>query len=209
MSNLIEMNSQKSNVILHAFDWKYGDITRKANEISKIGYKTVLVSPPMKSLKSTPETAWWQRYQPQDYRVIDNELGNTTDFKNMIAELKVYGLRVYVDVVFNHMANESRKRKDLQYPSAEDIQQYQTNSEYYEKQKLFGDLSKPLFTEDDFLEAFGITDWDNRWEVQNGRLSGGPDDPGLPSLALNKHVIEQQQAYLRALKELGVKGFPH
>jgi alpha-amylase len=162
----------------------------------------------MKSLKGDKHpTQWWQRYQPQDYRVIDNELGNTVDFKEMIEELKRHDLRVYVDVVFNHMANESWLRKDLQYPSASEIQAYQEQTAYFDEQKLFGDLSSPLFTESDFLEAFGITDWENAWEVQNGRLSGGPHDPGLPSLALNDNVVSQQQAYLLALKKLGVKGF--
>ena len=79
MRGLQETQSTGANVILHAFDWKYADIAQRAAEISELGYGSVLVSPPMKSAQ---DERWWQRYQPQDYRVIDNALGNTTDFKN-------------------------------------------------------------------------------------------------------------------------------
>ncbi|WP_234496325.1 alpha-amylase family protein [Vibrio maritimus] len=199
--------TSQSNVILHAFDWPYALVTERAQEIKACGYKTVLVSPPMKSYRSEKEVLWWQLYQPQDYRVIDNKLGNTEDFKAMMDALNELGLWVYIDVVFNHMANESSQRLDLQYPSSQDMANYQDHSTYFEQQKLFGDLSKPLFTEEDFVEAFGIENWKDRWEVQNGRLTGGPEDPGLPTLRTSDHVIAQQQAYLLAMKDLGVRGY--
>lgn len=204
------MNSnypKHSNVILHAFDWPYSLVAQRAKEIRAAGYQTVLVSPPMKSYKSEQGTQWWQRYQPQDYRVIDNQLGNTEDFTRMMEALEEQGIWVYVDVVFNHMANESSQRQDLTFPNAQDMTAYQVDADYYEKQKLFGDLSEPLFEDKDFLEAFPIEDWKDPWQVQTGRISGGPQDPGLPSLSDNDHVVQQQQDYLKALKKLGVKGF--
>lgn len=199
--------TSQSNVILHAFDWPYALVTERAQEIKASGYKTVLVSPPMKSHRGEKEVLWWQLYQPQDYRVIDNKLGNTEDFKAMMAALIELDIWVYIDVVFNHMANESSQRLDLQYPSQSDIECYQEHPSYFEQQKLFGDLSKPLFTEEDFVEAFGIENWKDRWEVQNGRLTGGPEDPGLPTLRTSEYVIAQQQAYLLAMKDLGVRGY--
>lgn len=204
MSGLHEMQSAGANVILHAFDWKYADIARRAKEIHELGYGSVLVSPPMKSAN---DERWWQRYQPQDYRVIDNALGDTQDFIHMVQELGRFGVLVYADVVFNHMANEAHMRSDLQYPRQEVLSEYQNNAEKYQALKLFGDLSEPLFTEEDFTEAFGIKNWKDKWQVQNGRITGGPTDPGLPTLRVCDHVVEQQRAYLKALKEIGVKGF--
>ncbi|UQA53537.1 MULTISPECIES: alpha-amylase family protein [Vibrio] len=204
MSGLQETQSTGANVILHAFDWKYADIAQRAAEISELGYGSVLVSPPMKSAQ---DERWWQRYQPQDYRVIDNALGNTTDFKYMVEALDRVGVLVYADVVFNHMANEAHLRSDLQYPRQAVMDDYQQNASKYQNLTLFGDLSEPLFDENDFVEAFGIKDWKDKWEVQNGRISGGPTDPGLPTLRVCKHVVEQQRIYLKALKALGVKGF--
>ncbi|WP_136487429.1 alpha-amylase family glycosyl hydrolase [Vibrio sp. H11] len=202
------MNSvQPTDVILHAFDWPYGLVTQRADLIRQSGYKAVLVSPPMKSYQTKSGTPWWQRYQPQDYRLIDNQLGNTEDFTLMINTLSSFGILVYIDVVFNHMANESKQRLDLQYPSSQDIKAYRKKPRYYQKQRLFGDLSEPLFEEDDFVEAFGILDWKDKWQVQNGRITGGPHDQGLPTLRDNPHVVEQQRNYLLAMKQLGVKGF--
>ncbi|WP_428773461.1 alpha-amylase family protein [Vibrio sp.] len=200
-------HSNHTDVILHTFDWPYAMIAERAGEIHQAGYKSVLVSPPMKSLKRNQGTQWWQRYQPQDYRIIDNQLGDTQDFKQMLAQLALYDISVYADVVFNHMANESSSRSDLNYPSADDLQQYRHDKEYYQSIRLFGDLSKPLFTEQDFVEAFGIQDWQDKWQVQNGRITGGQADPGLPTLRDNDHVVAAQRAYLTALKKLGVKGF--
>ena len=83
MSGSQEIQSFGANVILHAFDWKYADIAQRAKEIHELGYGSVLVSPPM---KSAHDDRWWQRYQPQDYRVIDNALGDTKDFIRMVRE---------------------------------------------------------------------------------------------------------------------------
>ncbi|MCG6202413.1 alpha-amylase family protein [Psychromonas antarctica] len=201
------LNIEKSDVILHAFDWPYAYVTANAKEIAELGYRSVLVSPAMKSFVHKDGTAWWQRYQPQDYRVIENQLGNTQDFSEMIKALEEQGVRVYVDVVFNHMANEAYRRKDLQYPCAMDIKTYNDNKEKYQPQTLFGDLSEPLFHEEHFVDAFEIKDWKNTWEVQNGRITGGAEDPGLPKLKVCDYVIEQQQNYLKALKKMGVQGF--
>ncbi|MFB9136547.1 alpha-amylase family protein [Vibrio olivae] len=196
-----------ANVILHAFDWPYHLVATRAKQIADMGYKSVLVSPAMKSLKLPKGTQWWQRYQPQDYRVIDNQLGNKHDFVAMINALREFDILVYVDVVFNHMANESSLRSDLQYPSAADMQEYVNNKAYFDEQTLYGDLSQPLFGPDDFVEAFGIKDWEDTWQVQNGRITGGDNDPGLPTLNDTEHVVKQQRQYLTALKQLGVKGF--
>lgn len=201
------MNIKPTDVILHAFDWSYQLVAQRAEQIAKAGYKAVLVSPPIKSESSTKGTLWWQRYQPQDYRVIDNQLGDTNDFKAMVAALEAYDLWPYIDVVFNHMANESNDRSDLQYPSDAVMKQYAQKPEYYQDIKLFGDLSEPLFSEKAFFEAFGIEDWYDPWEVQHGRITGGSHDKGLPTLAPTDRVISQQREYLLAMKALGVKGF--
>lgn len=204
MSGLHETQSAGPNVILHAFDWKYADVARRAKQIHELGYGSVLVSPPM---KSALDARWWQRYQPQDYRVIDNALGDTHDFTHMVQELGRFGVLVYADVVFNHMANEAHMRKDLQYPRQEVLHEYQQNADKYQSLKLFGDLSEPLFTEGDFVKAFGIKNWKDKWQVQNGRITGGPADPGLPTLRVSEYVVKQQRSYLKALKKIGVKGF--
>lgn len=195
--------SASADVILHAFNWTYDDVASKAQEIANLGYKKVLVSPAYKSTGS----AWWARYQPQDYRVIDNPLGDTNDFKAMVNALKAKGVDVYADIVFNHMANESAIRSDLNYPGTTILNQYSASSTYYNSNKLFGDLSTNLFGSGDFHPAGCITNWNDPGHVQYWRLCGGGGDTGLPDLDSNSWVIAQQKAYLQTLKNYGVKGF--
>ena len=77
----------QADVILHAFNWRYVDVTARAAAIQSAGYKVVMVAPAYRSEGS----AWWARYQPQDYRVIQHPLGDTTTFKAMITELNQPG----------------------------------------------------------------------------------------------------------------------
>ncbi|WP_189337898.1 alpha-amylase family protein [Photobacterium sanguinicancri] len=195
--------SAQADVILHAFNWKYSDITANASAIAQAGYKKVLVAPAMKS--SGKE--WWARYQPQDLRLIDSELGNKEDLEALISALKAQGVEVYADVVLNHMANESWKRKDLNYPGKELLDAYSQNAAYYNRQTLFGDLSKGLFSENDFHPAGCISDWDSPGDVQYWRLCGADGDTGLPDLDPREWVVQQQKNYLLALKKMGIKGF--
>ncbi|WP_105901616.1 alpha-amylase family glycosyl hydrolase [Vibrio gangliei] len=196
--------ASSADVILHAFDWSYQKVANEAERIAQLGYDSVLVSPAM---TSPAHSEWWNRYQPQDYRVINNPLGNTHDFIAMQQALAAQGIRLYLDVVFNHMANESHVRTDLTYPNAETLAQYQAQAEHFNSLKLFGDLSQPLFTEQDFEPAFPITNWLDASEVQKGRLSSSETDPGLPTLAPTNNVVAQQQSYIQAMKTLGVTGF--
>ncbi len=192
-----------ADVILHAFNWKYSDITAKAEEIRAAGYKKVLIAPPLKSAGSE----WWARYQPQDYRVIDHPLGNKEQLQTLINTMNTKGIQVYADIVLNHMANESWQRSDLNYPGSLVLNQYQSNSAYFERQKLYGTLTQNFLSGFDFNPAVCINDYNDVWKVQNHRLCGGSGDSGLPDLNGSSYVIGQQQAYLQALKNMGIKGF--
>ncbi|MCK7592603.1 alpha-amylase family protein [Pseudomarimonas salicorniae] len=193
----------RADVILHAFNWRYADVTARADQIRDAGYRVVLVAPAYKSQGS----AWWARYQPQDYRVIEHPLGNSESFKAMVSALAQRGIRTYADVIFNHMANEAAQRSDLNYPGSAVLADYAARSSYFSRQRLFGNLSNGLFSQWDFGPAQCITDYSNVFQVTTYRLCGGGGDPGLPDLVANDWVVGQQQAYLQALKTIGVKGY--
>lgn len=195
--------SAHAEAVLHAFNWRYADVQARAAEIQSAGYKAVLVAPAYKSEGS----AWWARYQPQDYRVVHHPLGDTTAFRSMINALNARGVKVYADVLLNHMANEAYKRSDLNYPGSAILSTYAGNTTYYNGIRLFGDLRYNFLSASDFGEARCITNYSDVWQVQNWRLCGGGGDVGLPDLRNTSYVIGQQQAYLNALKAMGVKGF--
>lgn len=193
----------RADAILHAFNWRYADVAARADQIQAAGYKIVLVAPAYKSQGA----AWWARYQPQDYRVIDHPLGNTESFAAMVQALSARGIRTYADIVFNHMANEAAQRSDLNYPGSSVLSSYASASSYFGRQRLFGHLQNNFLSQWDFGPAQCINDYGNAFQVTTWRLCGGNGDPGLPDLVANDWVVGQQQAYLRALKALGVRGF--
>jgi alpha-amylase len=202
--NLLLSSSVKADVILHAFNWHYNEVKQRAAEINNAGYKKVLVVPPLKSAKSG--CAWWQRYQPQDIRVIDHCKGNKQSFAAMIATLRQYNIDVYADIVLNHMANERNNSQN--FPGSSALNNYQSNAGYWNNQKLFGNLSYGIFSSYDFHQPPKcISDYTNVGDVQWNRLCGGGGDKGLPDIDPNNWVIQQQRNYLQSLKNMGVKGF--
>lgn len=190
-------------VLLHAFNWPYATVAERAAEIRALGYDGVLVSSPLRSEGND----WWMRYQPQDYRVIDHPLGDTSAFLDMERALTAAGLTLYADLVLNHMANEASQRADLNYPGSRVLQVYATNIERHTGLRLYGDLSANLFTAADFHPAFCINNYADAVQVQTGRLCSGNGDPGLPDLAETPNVVAQQRLYVAALIAAGVDGF--
>jgi len=186
------------DVILHAFDWRFADITAQAARIASVGYGAVLISPPLYSDENGPE--WWQRYQPKDYRLVRSRLGGMSELTAAIKALHDNEVRVYADIVFNHMANENRPDR-LNFPGDAELQRYKDKRGDYEKDRLYGDLDNGLFSPWDFHTDGNILDWMNLHESTEHSLSG------LPDLELNPWVVDQQRICLRALNELGFDGY--
>jgi len=101
--------------ILHCWNWSFNNIKHNLEKIAKQGFTAIQTSP-IQSAKegtnndyNTVENSAWVFYQPisfeieKDYR---NVLGTATEFKAMCEEAHKYGIKVIVDVVFNHMAND-------------------------------------------------------------------------------------------------------
>ncbi|MBK8801860.1 MAG: hypothetical protein IPN71_07360 [Fibrobacteres bacterium] len=137
------------DVILHAFNWKFKDIADMAQRIADAGYGAVLFPPPLYSDENGPE--WWQRYQPKDYRIVRSHLGRKADVQRAIDELAKWGVKSYVDVVFNHMANEWREDR-WHFPGKAELERYKKERAEFEKDKLFGNLVR--FPRQTMLKAF-------------------------------------------------------
>lgn len=87
--------------IFHAFDQKYQDVAVYVCNLKDQGYSHIQIAP---AQQSNPSTAWWARYQPVDYSVIDGR-GTETELKTLIDKAHGCQIKVIADVVFNHMAN--------------------------------------------------------------------------------------------------------
>lgn len=214
----------QAEAILHAFGWSYKDIADQADGIAKAGYKAVLVSPPLKSPKHD-DCAWYLRYQPQDFRVIDNCAGNKQSLAEAIQALKAKGVKTYADVVVNQMANE--RDNNTTFPGKETLKDYTANASYWRQQILYGDADgdgildngilpndkEPdgLFGPQDFHQARCIRNYNDRESVLRDRICGDDKDKGLPDLKdtdpNQNWVNTQRKQYISALHNLGIRGF--
>ncbi|MFN6515203.1 MAG: alpha-amylase family glycosyl hydrolase [Nostoc sp. CreGUA01] len=90
--------------IFHAFNQQYSDVQKYVCTLAEQGYSHVQISP---AQKSKDGSAWYLRYQPVDYSVIEG-LGSETDLKNLASVAHNCNVKVIADVVFNHMADFNR-----------------------------------------------------------------------------------------------------
>lgn len=188
------------DVILHAFNWKYRDVINELSEIAESGFGAILIAPP---LYTSPDVdSWWQRYQPKDYRVLLSYLGDKSDIEELLIKAHQKGIKIYADIVLNHMANEPRSAAEkLNFPGPKELEKYASNKALYATNKLYGDLSEGLFSQNDFNEQINIEDWNNRDDVQYHQLQD------LPDLTDNDWVLQQQRDLFYALHSMGFDGF--
>lgn len=92
-------------IVFQAWLWKLKNIP--VEEIAKQGFTTIQTSPlqPIKEpIHSNLDNAW-AIYQPIDF-TIGNDLGTLEDLRNLADRCHRNGLKLIVDVVFHHVANE-------------------------------------------------------------------------------------------------------
>ncbi|CAM6032043.1 unnamed protein product [Sphagnum compactum] len=92
--------------IVHLFEWKFLDVALECERFFSVKkYGGVQLSPVNENI-IIPNRPWWERYQPISY-ILTTRSGNAQEFVNMTTRCNNVGVRVYVDVVFNHMTADS------------------------------------------------------------------------------------------------------
>lgn len=93
------------SVIVQMFEWPFADIARECEQfLGPHGFGAVQLPVVTENL-IVPGRPWWERYQPISYR-IDTRSGNASALRDMITRCHRHDIRVYVDIVLNHMAAE-------------------------------------------------------------------------------------------------------
>lgn len=168
------------------FRWRWNDVATECKTwLGPQGYGAVQVSPP----QASPNLGtWWDMYQPVNYNSLQSNMGNQAQFQAMVATCHAAGVRVYADVVVNHMAAGSGTATDGSTWNASTLQY-------------------PYFSANDFHPACDIASSDygtpgNRHNVMFCRLVGLPD-----LMTDGSYVQGQIKNYLNKLLGLGVDGF--
>ncbi|MDP4147548.1 MAG: alpha-amylase family protein, partial [Bacillota bacterium] len=168
----------KDGTILHAFDWSFNAIKNELPNIAAAGFNTVQVSPAQGTKSSsTDPTNWWLLYQPTNQSVGNAQLGSESDFQALCSAAHSYGIKVIVDCVMNHMANNGNAD---QWDSTV-ASQFQNSSLYHNQGQC--------------------TNWSGRWNITQQGI-GMPD-----LNTQNSTVQGYALAYLNELVADGADGF--
>lgn len=141
-------SSAEQGAMLHAHTWRFRDIESEMANIAAAGFNSVQVSPINKTKRSTP---WWILYQPCDLKIGNMVLGTEAEFRSMCQVAEQHGVKIIVDVVLNHVANN-----DTPSAWANELDPALKRSEFYHWQG-------------------GINNYQNRFELTQKDLLGLPD----------------------------------
>ena len=168
------------------FHWKWKDISKECtNWLGPQGYGAVQISPPSSAQNGAN---WYDIYQPVDYTNFNSKMGTAAEFQTMITTCHNAGVRIYADVVVNHLAAGSGTS---------------TNGATWNA----ATLTYPRFSANDFHSNCTIQDADygtpgNRFSVTNCRLVG------LPDLNTGSSYVQTEiKNYLTTMINMGVDGF--
>ncbi|XP_011300849.1 alpha-amylase [Fopius arisanus] len=172
--------------MVHLFEWKFQDIARECEEfLGPMGFGGVQVSPIHENL-IIPGRPWYERYQPISMK-IHSRSGNVSEFQDMVRRCNAADVRIYVDVVVNHMTGDANPARGVDGSTAEP--------------SLKSYPAVP-FTSADFHRTCAISNYQNATEVRDCELSG------LHDLDQSKeHVRAAIVEYMDRITDLGVAGF--
>ena len=91
--------------ILHCLNWKLEDIQENLEVIKEQGFTMVLTS--VLQGQKDNGTEWWKPYQPLHFDIKDNRLGNEKELRNLCTRGRKVGIKIMVDVVFDHVADDT------------------------------------------------------------------------------------------------------
>ncbi|WP_150242567.1 carbohydrate-binding module family 20 domain-containing protein [Nocardiopsis quinghaiensis] len=187
---------QNGGTIVHLFQWNWDSVAQECEDfLGPNGFGGVQVSPPQEHVvipfAEGGNYPWWQDYQPVSYQIDNTRRGTAEEFEAMVATCRDNGVRIYADVIINHMTGPGTGTGSNG-----------TSWEKYTNPDLFGDGSAS-YGRDDFGPCYEtIGDWNDKWEVQNCELLELSDlNTATP------HVREQLTRYLNGLVAMGVGGF--
>ena len=175
--------------ILQCWTWSYDNIAANMEKIASQGFSAIQTSPIQASKESTKEyystisSQCWVYYQPISFTIETNSynaLGTKSDFEAMCEVAHQYGVKVIVDTIFNHMANDMTE--NTIHPSIP--------SEIKDNSSCWHDIS------------INCSNYSDRYNITQYCLSGLPD-LNTSNSTVQKHCTN----FLKECIDAGADGF--
>ncbi len=193
-------NTKVPSSIVVLFGWRWSDIMHEAPFLAEHGYDAIKISPPSECVVR-PGQPWWTVYQPVSYR-LSQQFGSEEDFVQMVDFCHEYNLKVYADLVINHMAeyHDAGENRGINggnftryhYGPLNDAQDEYNFSDFYHY-AMQGNRE---------IDTADYTTLSGSWKLEHY------DFLHLPKLNLKApHVVRVLRSYLRYLLQLGIDGF--
>lgn len=174
--------------IVHLFEWKWLDIAQECEDfLGPKGYGGVQTSP-VNENAIVPGRPWFERYQPMSYK-LQTRSGSEEEFAQMVKRCRNADVRIFVDVVVNHMAPPGQTSPI-------------NGTAGSNADPLAKDFPAVPFDRSHFHSSCSIQDYSNATQVRTCELESLPD--------LNQtieHVRDEIVAFMDHLVDLGVAGF--
>lgn len=187
--------------ILLLFGWKWSDIMHEVPFLAEHGYDAIKIFPPQEFVVK-PGNPWWAIYQPVSYH-LSKFYGTEEEFIKMVDFCHSYNLKVYADLIINHMAEYNDKDQTHTGTNNTTFDKYKygplnADKDYYEYNDFyhFDQQGNKQISNEDYCRLEGV------WHLEHY------DFLNLPKLNLtNPHVVMVLRKYIRYLLALGVDGF--
>ena len=179
----------QGSAILHCFNWSYNEIKAALPDIAAAGYTAVQTSPAQQpkdynAAWTDSSGQWWKLYQPLGLRVAPDGtswLGTKAELKALCDEAERYNIKVIVDVVANHLANDGQDGGTFERLSPDVDAELQDAAYYHTYTSFINDSSRLTMTQYHM---------------------------NMPDLNTGSAFIQQKTlAYLKELVDCGVDGF--
>ena len=207
--------------IVELFGWPMEDVGEECEFLGIAGYLGVKIFSPYESLLSETMTEgstlnpWWYGTQVVSYK-YDCRSGNQKQLKKIVNRCRAVNVRVYAEIVINHMTGDSNDMNPIHYNdgcvtwgpktgsggSPFYTHSGQISNNYYTGQPPANEYPSVPYMPSDFHCGRGITDWKDPTQLCYGSLAG------LQDLNTEKEYVQKRIAtYIVDLISLGVSGF--
>ena len=164
--------------IIQFLNWDIKSIIENLDNVKELNFDTIQINP-VQPFINVEGNEWWATYQPLDF-TIGNIYGNKNDLKKLCKKAEQKGIKIVVDVITNHLANDGLGKATT--PNKDINKKLKNRIDFWKNHKKVYDFAS---YEDIINESIGLPGLD------------------LENIDLQDIILN----FLEELKKCGVSGF--